>query len=66
MSDRDKPKYLTCREFADIVRRDIRTIYRWIREGYIQEETIVRVRDGYLIPETELARILNQQNGAFS
>ncbi len=48
-------KYLTAREVADLFRRDIRTVYRWIREGYISE--VYRVRDGFLIPEREVEKL---------
>lgn len=46
----------TVKETARMVRRTPDTIYRWIEEGFI--ENFVKVRDGYLIPKTEIDRIL--------
>ncbi len=50
-------KYLTVQEVADIFRRSKRTILRWIEEGNPITE-FTRVRDGVLIPESEVERIL--------
>lgn len=47
----------TVKEVADIFRRHPRTIRRWIAEGFIQAK---RVRDGWLIPKTEVDRILTE------
>lgn len=47
---------LTVREAAQAVNRSPDTIYRWIGEGFLQH--YFRVRDGYLIPRTEINRIL--------
>ena len=52
-------KYYTVKEAAKIFKRDIRTIHRWINEGFLREVT--KVKDGYLIPETEIERILAQK-----
>ena len=52
-------KYYTVKEAAEIFKRDIKTIYRWIQEGFLQDVT--KVKDGYLIPETEIQRILSQK-----
>ena len=54
----DKPEieYLTIREVSIIVRRSPQTIYRWIDEGYL--ERCVKVKDGYLVPKSEITRIL--------
>jgi predicted site-specific integrase-resolvase len=49
-------RYLTCREVAKICRRDVQTVRRWISEGYLKK--YIKVKDGYLIPEEELKRIL--------
>jgi excisionase family DNA binding protein len=64
--DREKKgggRYFTVREVAAALNRHPKTVYRWIDEGFLQN--IVRVRDGYLIPETEVNRvqiIINPQN----
>lgn len=50
------PKLLTVKEVADIFRRNVKTIYRWIENGTIRAH---KVTDGYLIEETEIKRILN-------
>jgi len=52
-------KYYTVKEAAEIFKRDIKTIYRWIQEGFLRDVT--KVKDGYLIPETEIQRILSQK-----
>lgn len=46
----------TVKETARMVRRSPDTIYRWIEEGFL--ENFIKVRDGYLIPKTEIDRIL--------
>lgn len=46
----------TVKETACMVHRTPDTIYRWIDEGFIQN--FIKVRDGYLIPKTEIDRIL--------
>ncbi len=51
------PKFYTVREVAEILRRSTQTIYRWIDEEYLKAK---KVRDGYLIPEGEIERILSQ------
>ncbi len=52
-------KYYTVKEMAGIVHRDIRTIYRWIDEGFVKN--YAKVKDGYLIPESEVSRILDSK-----
>lgn len=47
--------FFTVRQAAFEVNRHPDTIYRWIQEGFLQN--IVRVRDGYLIPKTEIQRL---------
>jgi len=47
-------KRFTVREASEIFRRTPWTIYRWINEGYLHAD---KVRDGYLIPETEINRL---------
>ena len=49
-------KFYTVKELAGLVRRTPRTIYRWIAEGFIRPK---KVRDGWLIPEEEIERILH-------
>ena len=46
----------TVKEAAKVFNRSPDTIYRWIGEGFLQN--YYRVRDGYLIPRTEIDRIL--------
>ena len=48
-------KFLTVTEAAEIFRRHPRTIWRWIAEGFIHAK---RVKDGWLIPKSEVERIL--------
>jgi excisionase family DNA binding protein len=48
----------TVKETARMVHRSPDTIYRWIEEGFLQN--FIKVRDGYLIPKTEIERILIQ------
>jgi len=50
----------TVRQAAKIFNRHPGTIYRWIDEGFLQH--YYRVRDGYLIPRTEIDRILVEIN----
>lgn len=49
-------KYYTVKETAEIFRRSAQTVYRWIEEGFLESK---RVRDGHLISEIEINRILN-------
>jgi len=49
-------KYYTVKEAAKIFRRSIWTIYRWIDEGFIESQ---KVKDGHLISELEIHRILD-------
>ncbi len=51
-------KNLTVRQVAEIFNRSVKTIYRWIREGYITD--VRKVRDGYLIPQSEVERLLDE------
>jgi excisionase family DNA binding protein len=48
-------RFLYVKEVAEIVRRHPRTIYRWLDEGFLHAK---KVRDGWLIPEDELQRII--------
>lgn len=52
------PKLLTVAEVALIFRRSNKTIYRWIDEGNVFFH-VVRVADGYRIPQEEVERIIN-------
>lgn len=54
-------KLLTVAEVAPLLRRSKKTIYRWIDEGRVFKD-VRRVRDGYLIPEEEVFRIISQEN----
>ena len=51
-------KYYTVRAVAEIFHRTERTIYRWIKEGFILN--VRRVKDGYLIPSSEVERVLEE------
>ncbi len=53
-------RFMTVREVATILKRSTDTIYRWIAEGKVLQD-VRKVNDGYLIPETEVIRIL--ENG---
>lgn len=51
--------YLTVKEVAAVFKKDIKTIYRWIEaRDPIREFT--RVKDGILIPHSEVERILSE------
>lgn len=49
-------KYYTVKETAEIFRRSVDTIYRWVEEGFLES---TKVRDGHLISEVEINRVLN-------
>ena len=48
-------RFYTVKEVAVIFRRHPRTIYRWLEEGFILG---TKVRDGWLITQEEVDRIL--------
>lgn len=50
-------KNYTVQEVAEIFRRTPQTIRRWIDEGK-PFKVVFRVKDGYLIPEKEVNRVL--------
>lgn len=52
-------KFMTVKEVAAIFRRSQDTIYRWISEGKTFQN-VIKVRDGYLIPELEVKRIIEE------
>lgn len=52
-------KFMTVREVAIVFRRSHDTIYRWILEGKTFQN-IVKVKDGYLIPESEVEKIIEE------
>jgi len=52
-------KFMTVKEVAIVFRRSHDTIYRWISEGKIFNN-VLKVRDGYLIPESEVKRIVEE------
>ena len=53
MADKNR----TIQETADIFRKSKKTIYRWLDEGDVFLRYI-RVKDGILIPQSEIDRIL--------
>ena len=50
------PKLYTVKEVSKIFKRTPRTIYRWIDGGFI---SVTKVKDGYLIPHSEVNRIIS-------
>ena len=52
------PRFFTVQGLAELVHRHVRTIYRWLDEGFIHG---LKVRDGWLIPEEEVERILKKK-----
>lgn len=53
----DNYKYFTPQEVAKTLKVDVRTIYRWIREGKLNA---VKVVDLWRISESELKRLLGE------
>ncbi len=51
------PKFYTVKEVARIFCSSTYTIRRWIAEGDVFE-TVVKVKDGYLISDEEIQRLL--------
>ena len=51
------PKFYTVKEVAEIFRKTKITIYNWIAEDRINA---IKVRDGYLIPEDEVNRLITE------
>lgn len=49
-------KYYTVKEIAERFRKDIRTVYRWIREGSLEAD---RAGGGHIISETKLQEFLS-------
>lgn len=58
-----KYEFHTVAQTAKMLKRHPRTIRRWISEGFIREVSCVR--DGYLIPDREISRILKGSNRTF-
>lgn len=52
-------KNYTVAEVAKIFRRSTKTIYRWREEGIFRE--VIQVKDGYLIPEKEILRVIKEK-----
>jgi len=50
--------YYTPQEVADKLKINVRTLYRWIREGKLKA---VKVGELWRISETELNRLLNKE-----
>ena len=57
-------KNLTVKETAIIFRRTPKTIRRWIDEGQVFKK-IIKVKDGYLIKQSEIDRILEEGETLF-
>ncbi|TDA65812.1 MAG: DNA-binding protein [Clostridia bacterium] len=54
--------YYTPQEIADKLKLNVRTLYKWIREGRLHA---IKLGDVWRIPETELRRLLGgEQDGA--
>lgn len=51
-------KFMTVKEVAIVFRRSHDTIYRWISEDTFKD--VVKVKDGYLIPEDEVKRVIEE------
>jgi len=59
------PKNYTVEDVRVIFKKKSRkTIYRWIRKGIFKE--VIKVPDGYLIPENEVARMIEERREIFS
>lgn len=52
-------KNYTLAEVATIFKRFKKTIWRWREEGIFRE--IIQVKDGYLIPEREVLRMIEEK-----
>lgn len=52
-------KFLTVKEVAKLFRRHPKTVYRWIADKQLNAK---KVMDGYLIPQTEIKRLLKPIN----
>ncbi len=48
-------RYFTIKQVALKFHRHPRTIYRWLDEGFLHGK---KVRDGWIIPEDELEKII--------
>jgi len=55
------PKFMTVKEVAAFFRRSPDTIYRWISEGKTFNN-VIKIKDGYLIPESEVKRIVEESS----
>jgi excisionase family DNA binding protein len=53
-------EYYTPQEVADKLKVDIRTVYRWIREGRLKAAKVVTL---WRIPKGELERLLGEGEG---
>ncbi|TAN60067.1 DNA-binding protein [bacterium] len=52
-------KNYTIAEVGEIFKRSKKTIYRWREEGIFRE--VIQVKDGYLIPEKEVLRVIEER-----
>jgi len=57
----DEPR-LTVREVAEIMRVSEKTIRRWIADGRIQRAALVTRQAGWLIPKSEVDRLLRDSS----
>lgn len=48
-------RFFTVKQVAQTFQRHPRTIYRWLDEGFLRGK---KVRDGWLIPEEEIAKLI--------
>lgn len=52
--------HYTPKEMADKLKLNIRTVYKWIREGKLHA---VKLGDVWRIPESEINRLLGAKDG---
>mgnify|MGYP000853422453 CR=1 FL=1 len=52
-------QYYTLQEVAEKLKLNVRTLYKWIREGKLNA---VKLGDVWRIPESELNRLLGENN----
>ena len=55
-------KLLTVKQVAEQLRRSDQTIWRWIKQGYLPA---FKVRDGYLIYESAIKKLLKTSKVAY-
>jgi len=57
-------KNYTVAEVAEIFKRSKKTIYRWREKGIFRE--VIQVKDGYLISEKEVLRVIEERTQLLS